>query len=277
MIMARDPQRDPPRPSTVTLPGGSLMLDHTPGATAQGMACVLACGGPSLAEQVDELMGYPELHVVAVNNAATLLPCDYWVTMDHPGRFHPLLWTNQRLRKFCWSQHLHSPIRVRNQLGEWHRSDLTPAKCRRVLGYRVCDFWSPDRWLTMSEVYAGPRGRQSVILAALRLCYDIGFRFIGLVGCDWWMDQRRPYAFEQSKGRSQVEASNDLFRSTGEILRELRPRFEAAGLTVLNLTEGSRLDVFERVDLSDSLGRFRDIRSECGADIDETDGLYHGI
>lgn len=116
--------------------------------------------------------------------------------------------------------------------------------------------WGSERRATDELERDAPWGRgRSVMLAALKLMWFLGARRIVLLGVDWHMDAAQPYAHSATADDRKASSNNDKFGLLSRRFGQLRPVFEAAGLTVVNATEGSRLEVFEKVNLREELAR----------------------
>ena len=76
-----------------------------------------------------------------------------------------------------------------------------------------------------------------------------------LLGCDFHMDGSQPYCHSAGKGDDGVLTNNKMYGILSQRFSQLLPVFEDAGLTIVNATVGSRLDVWDRVELSGELDR----------------------
>lgn len=224
----------------------------------------LICGGPSLKLANLAALASPGVFLAAVNNAATVIRPQIWISVDHPGRFHSSIWRDPGIAKFLPVCHFRSSLRSRNTCGELVVSDDTPADMPNVIGYRRNEVFVPERWLT-EETFnwgsdtgvhdsLGQKGYRSVFLVAIRILYALGFRRIFLVGCDFHMTaDGANYAFDEPTNLQTIEHNNALFDVIGRRLELLVPYFDAAGLVIQNCTAGSALKCFESRDLEAAL------------------------
>jgi hypothetical protein len=90
----------------------------------------------------------------------------------------------------------------------------------------------------------GNKGSRSVMLAALKMLYYLGFRTVYIIGADFHMTEEKPYAFDQGKGSAGVSSNNNTYRILDSRFTALQPKFLEAGFTVFNCTPGSRLTAF---------------------------------
>lgn len=80
---------------------------------------------------------------------------------------------------------------------------------------------------------------------AIRLLFYLGIRRLYLLGCDFRMrHDEQNYAFPQRRSAGSVFNNNQSYDALNVRLRHLRPRFEEAGLRVLNCTPRSGLTAF---------------------------------
>ena len=141
-----------------------------------------------------------------------------------------------------------------------------------VVGYRRNDAFCPEDWLWEDTVNRGNHqsrgGGRSVMLAALRLIWLLGYRRVCLVGCDFAMAADRRYWFPEQRRDAAVRNKQQSYRLLSRCFAALRPHFDAAGLRVWNCTSGSRLEAFPHVDLARAL-------DAVGVDTSaSTEGMY---
>lgn len=141
-----------------------------------------------------------------------------------------------------------------------NRDDITALDCVKFIrggeggGYplhsigRKAFSYEPDKW-----IYEG----YTVTFVSLQLAYWMGFTTVLLVGVDHryeydgkpneqrQMDGDDPNHFDPSYFRGQEWNNPDLEKST-QAYRMARMAYETDGRRVINLTEGSRLDVFPK-------------------------------
>ena len=148
--------------------------------------------------------------------------------------------------KFCW--------------GNW--------ACRCACGYvrheeskdKLCpECGSTNRW-----------GSRSCMLVAMRMAYELGFRKVFLLGCDFTMQNgQQNYAFEQDRAGGAVRNNNNTYRMLNERFDSLVPVFAKEGLQVWNCYKESGLKSFPYLPFMDAIEMTYAYPEE-----DRTDGLY---
>jgi hypothetical protein len=74
-----------------------------------------------------------------------------------------------------------------------------------------------------------------------------------LLGCDFQMQEHRPYAFAEDKHASAINCNNNKYRTLSMMLALLKPHFDAAGYRVFNCNPHSGLTVFPFVPYSEAI------------------------
>lgn len=88
-------------------------------------------------------------------------------------------------------------------------------------------------------------GSRSCMLVAVRMAYELGFRKVFLLGCDFTMSkEEQNYAFEQERAAGAVRNNNNTYRMLNMRFDALKPVFDRAGFEVYNCFEGSGLKSF---------------------------------
>ncbi|MCB1088404.1 MAG: hypothetical protein KDM63_15250, partial [Verrucomicrobiae bacterium] len=222
----------------------------------RGGTVFLCLNGPSFDEETRLLLEHrPGVVTFCVNNGGHGFRPDLWTCMDAPERFMGSIWRDGRITKFVPAEHLNGPT-VRDD-GEGPRV----SDCPNVWGYWRNDHFHAARFLSEGTVNWGNHksrgGGRSVMLAALRISWELGFRRVVLVGCDFEMSPRRRYWFPEDRTEQAIRNNRNTYGILRGFFRELVPVFAAAGLEVVNATPGSGLEVFPRVDLLAELRRAR--------------------
>lgn len=246
-----------------------------------GASCILACGGPSLAEMDLSPLSQRGVFVAAISQvAATHIRPQAWFSVDQCKTYHAAIWRDPAIMKFVARQHRHKGDEARvplNIKGEWTLDELT-SQCPNVWYYQRGDEWDLqsflDRpyamWRTTEEV-GKDRGKKSVMLVALRLLYWLGFRSVFIIGADFLMQTHRQYAFAATKGERACRSNNKAYDALNIAFHRLRPILESRGMNVYNATTGGRLTAFDRVPFSEAVNS---CRARFPKTIDVT-GLYH--
>lgn len=217
------------------------------GGMYAGTGSVFLClNGPSFDEEARAMLANrPGVVTFAVNNGAHGFRPDLWACVDAPDRFMGSIWKDGRILKFV-------PVKYLAGGGS-----AMVREAPAVVGFPQNEAFCAERFLREDSMNWGNHksrgGGRSVMLVALRIAWELGFRRVVLVGCDFHMDERRRYWFPED--RTEQAIRNNM--TTYEILRgfftELLPVFAEAGFAVVNATPGSGLDVFPLVDLDEEI------------------------
>lgn len=246
----------------------------------RGSSCFLILSGPSLVDEDLLLLDRRGIVTMGVNNSWSIWRPNLWVSLDGPGKFVHQGWLDPAITKFI-------PLglgrqKLRHKVdGELVDMKETPLDCPGVLmfarnaRFKVQTFlheptvcWGGDSTWT-DEL--GIRGKRSVMYAALRILYHLGFSRVYLLGADFGMELGgRNYAFDQDRLPSAVRHNNAQYVALNRRLEALKPHFTAHNFTVLNCTSGSGLRPFDYIPLRDAVER---AAGRCGEEIDTT-GYY---
>lgn len=227
----------------------------------------------------------PGIVTMGVNNGAHGFRTDLWTCVDDPARFMRSIWEDARICKFVPMSHFDRPVwdhgkgvtgqeaeksDAAGQAGSYSRERVRDFP--NVVGYRRNDAFCPEDWLWEDTVNWGNHqsrgGGRSVMLAALRLIWLLGYRRVCLVGCDFEMASDRRYWFAEGRTDAAVRNNQQSYRLLSRCFTALRPHFDRAGFRVWNCTPGSRLDAFPRMDLDRAV---RAARVDTSA---STEGMY---
>jgi len=91
------------------------------------------------------------------------------------------------------------------------------------------------------------------MLVALRVAYLPGFRRIYLLSCDFQMDEKHRYWFDEERTATAIRNNTNSHRILTGYFEQLKPIFERAGFQVFNCNPDSRLNVFPFADLDTAL------------------------
>jgi len=218
--------------------------------------CFLVCGGPSLKSLDMTLLNQRGVMVAALNQAgATLVRPHFWFAVDDPCRFHESIWLDPAIAKFVPRSVLGKPT-ARWDGTAYVRTGRTAGSYPNVSSYRgVRSGFDPATFFTVPYVVWGglydPHGERrktrSVMLPALRTLHDLGFTRIVIIGADFHMEPRDPYAFDDPKDVESAAYNNRSYAILNEWFGQLRPFAEARGLAIQNATGGGALTAFERI------------------------------
>jgi hypothetical protein len=223
---------------------------------------------------------------MGVNNGWSIFRPNLWVCVDPPGVFLDEGWKDPYIYKFILQGRLSDHIYEKQADGEFKDSGLMASDMNCVIGYPGNTNFDPQVFLAESSVNYGMNGKKtdilgntgsrSVLLAAIKMAYYLGFRRIYIIGADFHMTPKKPYAFAQSKDAKACKANNETYRILNSRLSALRPYLEEAGLTVYNCSgKDSRLDAFDRMSLEEAVALEA---AEFKAPLDaSTEGWYRKV
>ncbi len=250
-----------------------------------GAGVFLILGGPSTRKLPLQDLDRPGVVLASFNNNPAVLPGTLrphvWLHTDPAPKFHWGLWADPRVLKLVPVREWHRELRRRDAQGNLVPAGRTPRGMPAVLGYHRNTTFNPDTWLYEPSVNRGNDQKSAArngwphvintLFAALRLLFYLGFSRVYLVGCDWQMRPEEPYGFAEQKSPGAVRANNEAFRKMEPMLEALRPRLEAAGCRIWNVTPGSHLEVFPKRSFADAL---EEETSGCPQSIQDTQGWY---
>jgi hypothetical protein len=239
------------------------------GDMLRGGHAFLVCSGPSLASHDLDLLQQRGIVTCAVNNAATIVRPNYWVSVDDPGNFADVIWRDPGILKFVPLCHMEKKFRVRDTQVELVPSQELVGDMPSVFGFRRNEAFIAEQFLhedtfnwgnhgDRTDAY-GFRGCRSVMLVAVRLMFYLGVRTLYLLGCDFKMQTGvQNYAFEQDRSRSAVRNNNHTFEALNVRFRHLLPYFEREGFQIYNCTPNSGLIPFEHLDYREAVNQALD-------------------
>lgn len=236
----------------------------------RGHSAFLIGAGPSLTSHDLSLLKSRGVLTMSMNNAATVVHTNLWVSVDDPGNFCDAIWYDPAIMKFVPLCHMEKHFMVRNDIGELVKSPLVVGDMPTIVAYRRNENFVAEQWLYedtfnwgnhSQKVDAhGNKGSRSVMYVALRLLFYLGVRRVFLLGCDFKMEQgKQNYAFEQDRSGSSVRGNNSSYQIMNSRFAKLLPYFEAEGFQVYNCTPGSGLTVFPYVDFEAAIESTRSI------------------
>lgn len=238
----------------------------------------LVLGGPSSQGLDLTLLAQRGICIVSVNNCAAVLPAPLrphiWLHTDPTGKFHDSIWRDPSVLKLSpqplWKKEGRADkkhgIRRRDLNG---KLEIVPGVAAKqmpaVLGFKRNHTFDPEHWLTEPSINNGNCKKEAekngwphvnnTMFSALRLCYYLGFSPLYLLGADFKMEPERPYGFEQGKGAGGIQGNNSAYAKMCVMLDALKPHFDAAGFRVVNLSPGSCLWTFDRMEYTEAVER----------------------
>jgi len=243
-----------PSPIFFTQDGHNLWI----GDLYKGFSCFLILGGPSFGELMaqkfffrnkeyttKELLDYPGHCTMGVNNSIKTFRSNLWVSVDHPQRFIKSIFLDPKIQKIIPLCHTNKKI-FDNE--KWEVSDITPSICPNVIYYRRNNHFNADQFLWEDTVNWGCHkdlgGKRSVMLAAIRILYQLGFRKVYLLGCDLDMSENKKYHFDQDRTGNSINSNKQTYDALKSRFAELQPIFEKNNFNIYNCNKESKLKAF---------------------------------
>ena len=240
----------------------------------KGASCFLIVSGPSLLNYDLRKLKRPGVLTFGVNNSPKVFRPNMWTSVDSPEKFMLSIWRDPTIMKFVPDG---KPEKHLFDNWTWKASEVKVKECPNVIYYPRNDTFHADTFLTEPNVNWGDRkengGKRSVMLAALRLIYELGCRRIFLLGCDFHMELgKQNYAWKQDRHRGSVNGNNKTYARNMERFAILRPIFEKAGLFVYNCNKDSALKVFPYVSYESAIAMTAGIF--YNTKLERAEGLY---
>lgn len=238
----------------ITVPPAEIVTGHLAMADTYKDAHVfLVCGGPSLNNQ--DLSLLQKLTVAAVNQVgATHIRPDIWFSVDAPGRFHPKIWEDPAIVKFTTNKHRQDEYREFVN-GQWAQQSRAVDDLPNTHFFNCVDECSGSEFFSTTVSWSAAGGHKSVMMAALRILYWLGFRNVYLLGCDFAMSPDKGYAFDQPTDAIRRWENNRSFDDLNKTFGMLRPVFEKHSFKVYNCTPGGDLTTLPRLTLEAAIER----------------------
>ena len=268
----------------------------------QGASAFLCCSGPSLLNQ--NLKPLANCITMGVNNSPVALrehggfSPNLWTMTDDCKNFVKSIYDDPQILKFLPDGKPNHKLFDNNA---WKEVRQKVRDCPGVMYYRrppkEREFFDPKTFLTTDEFcwgnwaqrcacgYVRPEsvkdklcpdcgtnnrwGSRSCMLVAIRILYELGFRKVFLLGCDFTMDANTKYAFKQDRAGGAIRNNNNTYRMLNERFDALQPVLQNAGMEVYNCFKGSGLKSFPYIEYLEALS----VSQVVPAD-DRTEGLY---
>jgi hypothetical protein len=231
----------------------------------RGAAAFLIASGPSFQATQHDLLRRAGVWSMTINNAVCSFRGDAAIIVDDPSRFVLSMWLDPKIAKFVPHAAMDKPlwdsramIDARGQVVQcWRPAGVKVGDCPNVLGYRRNEKFHADRYLYEDTINWGNHkdfgGGRSVMLAAMRILFLLGFRKVYLVGVDFEMNPDKKYHFEEGRTPGAVKCNNDTYDKMKQWFAELKPYFDAEGFLVKNCNPQSQLKVFPFTTLEEAV------------------------
>ena len=211
--------------------------------TRKGEVCYVLGGGPSLKEVNLETL--TDLTTIAVNRFYKLeeysaLNVDYHCAIDQVmfGKF---------LSEF------ESTIKKNEDTKFILSRRSIPGLSKYPNVYPTCFGLAPSRYIHPYDISRPSASFVNVVLFAIECAIFMGFRRIVLLGCDFnqFAVQVESHVYEEGSLKRQAPLFGDLLGHAIALMQHeyLLEFSRARGVEIINATRGSRLDVYENIDL----------------------------
>lgn len=259
-------------------------------------ACFILAGGPSLAEADLSLLNRPSVFTITLNNALKLYRSDAWISVDDPGNFIRSAWLDPKILKFIRYVHAIDGKKGKRLFNsdEWKEMKTIARNCPGIVWWKHNSHFRVSHFLTEDTICWGDEdiqsaqehgrevpgrnyGGRSVLLAAIRIAFELGFRHVYLLGVDFDMSAEKTYAFEQGREAGAVNNNNKTYKMLIQRFTQLKPFFHAHNFHIFNCNPKSGLKTFPHVSLQEAVNRVcrhNGLPVEFDPTKERTHGLY---
>ena len=250
----------------------------------RGEHAFLIANGPSLLDV--NLAPLKSRWCMTLNNGARTFRGNANCMVDGPDRFSLSMWLDPTITKFIPTAHFEQLLwdnrLLKYDTGEkqrWELSKLRAGDCPNVVGYRRNERFNADRWLWEETINWGNDEKhgegRSVMFAALRILFLLGFRQVYLLGVDFLMSGKRKYHFPEARSIASIHGNISTFAKLQKQFALLQPHFLKAGFAVKNCNPQSRLTAFPSLSYQEAL-------EASGASVgnfaaERTEGMYLAV
>lgn len=232
----------------------------------KGGSCFFIGGGPSLLENLpatQALLASRGVLTAAVNNiAARHIRPNIWISVDNPSSFSDVIFKDPAIMKFVAEENYNKNF-LDTHNGKKEASKTKVSQCPNTFYFPRNKDFDAQKFLTEPTVNwgnhtdivdsEGNKGGRSVMLAAIKILYYLGFRRIYLLGCDFNMTEQQPYAFEQKKHAGGCKTNNQMYEIMDSRFKVLRPILEKNKCIIKNCTPNSKLTAFDHISLQQAV------------------------
>jgi len=240
-------------------------------------SCFFIGGGPSFENIDKDKLNSPGIITVGVNNSVKTFRPDIWVSVDDPTHFIKSIWLDGKIKKIVPIEYVNRKIFDNDK---WEESNILVKDCPNVLFFKRNEEFNENTYLTEDTVNwgnpASKGGSRSVMLAALKILYYLGFKNVFLLGVDFKMNPTYKYHFSQDRTVNSLNGNNKTYMTLIDRFTKLKPYFDKDNFNVYNCNEESELKVFPYKSFDNAIefsldGFPKDLKNE------RTEGLYERI
>lgn len=254
----------------------------------RGCTGFLILSGPSVRELDLSLLEKPGLLKMCVNNSSRITRPHLWTCVDPPDRFLYSVWADPTVMKFVpdsfrkkslWDTYDDKPILDRT-VGDCPNVYYYPRNTNFVPGAFLSDTsinWGQSKGFNFFDPEVGKKvsGTRSCMLVAIRVMAMLGVRTIFLVGADFNMSSKKPYAFDQKKHEGGAKSNNNAYKALNSFFNVLQPYFKAINLNIYNTNPDSGLKTFDHIPYKEAINiALEDVRDPSN---EKTAGMYEKL
>ena len=227
----------------------------------KGKSVFFVLNGPSLNDLDWSLLKQPGIITFGVNNGAVKFRPNLVSLQDGPNKFHKSIWQDPSITKF-------TNISNKDKYYWDGYSNGIKVSTSPSVVYHKRKSSIDENWFYKDAINWGIREKdRTSFLGMIHIAYLLGFRKIYLVGCDFKMEEGKPYCFDEHKGKSGVKSNNSMYGKLNKFMKWASPLFEKHKLEIYNCTKDSGLIECEYKPLKEAL-------NETKLDISGEHGLY---
>jgi hypothetical protein len=240
----------------------------------RGRSAFLILGGPSFSLINKALLNKPGVLTMAVNNCTKSFRPDLWISVDDPGNFIKSIWLDPKITKFVPFSHSEKKL---FDSDAWKETNIKTGDCPNVWYYRRNEHFVPEQYLFEDTINWGNHkdhgGGRSIMLAALRILFYLGIRTVYLLGCDFKMDSKYKYHFEQDRAQGSIKGNNTTYQQLIERFEQLKSIFDRYGYKIFNCNPESGLKTFPIMKFEEAIS-MATIEMPINVEKERTLGLY---
>lgn len=248
--------------SMYTSDGESVYLENF----YRGSHCFLVCSGPSLNNIDLSLLNQRGIVTMGINNSWSTYKPMLWTCVDDPGNFLDIGWKDPSILKFTPISHVNKNLQVKEDSGVFRSSQFKVKEMPSVLYFRRNEKFDAQNFLNQNTINWGNKdkekddlgnvGGRSVMLAAIRILYYLGFRRVYLLGADFKMESGKDnYAFKQDRSISSINGNNSTYKTLNSRFDSLKPIFDSLNYKIYNCNKDSGLKSFSYMSYENALQR----------------------
>ena len=190
-----------------------------------GEPCFIVGGAPDAKQFGEIARAHPGAHILAINNAGTVVPRTLRVGGDKPACYSESILVDPTIMKFA-------VISRRNEMVMGRRWAEWP----NTFFFGTNEGFNPRNFLDRSRDLVWWK---NTFFIAIQLAYRLGFREIYLAGCGFKISKEQQYAWETKLGDDEIAWNTRLYNDSVAQLKALMPHFQQRGLHVTSCTPGS--------------------------------------